>query len=211
MGLLADFCDVFIKVRLDLHKPHKWALQFRCLSSRKISQLINTGAEFLVYDTLQIDSVPSFDICFDFLQMIRLIVFWLPGRILYDRTPKHEMVLIIRKVFSGVLDIPRKLVGKLLNIVGPLVLDVLQPGRQMNCYLADVNLLLLQVEADDVDLSLRFDSVEVGLNEIAAPDIPKVRRNQLLTNVQHATYLPSRLTYKHLSAVRSMVDKCLLN
>ena len=50
--LLADSCDVFIKIRLNLHEPHKRALQFRCLSTRKISQFINTGAKFLVYDTL---------------------------------------------------------------------------------------------------------------------------------------------------------------
>ena len=53
----------------------------------------------------------------------------------------------------------------------------------MNGDLADVDLSISKIDADDVNFSLCFDRIEVQLRELTFPDVAQVRRHQVLTNV----------------------------
>lgn len=115
--------------------------------------------ERFIDDALKLDAILLFDIRLHRDQVTELVVLSPSLAVLDDGTPQHEVPLVLAEVLGCVLDISREFIRELLDIIRPFVLDVLQASCEVNSDLTDIHLLLPQIDADDIDLSVCLDGV----------------------------------------------------
>lgn len=177
------------KELLDLQESHEGALELRSLSTSELAKVLERLVEVLIHHALELDPFRLEELALDLLQVADLVVLRVALAVPNDRAPEHEFVLVLRQVLLRVRNVATELFDKLVDVVWPLVFGVLKAGREVNRNLADVDLLLFQVDAHHVNLTLNVHRVEVGLNELATFQILEVRRDELLTYVHGSTIL----------------------